>query len=293
MSTQAVESALQAAVDAIASRISSPPSVALILGSGLGEFADELENPVLIDSREIPHYPRSTVQGHSGKLVFGTLSTGKRQSPALLVFQGRIHFYEQGDLTPVTFPVRLAKRLGASDLIVTNASGGISQSLNPGDFMLVHDLLSLTFLPCQTPSSSSARPGLPNADRRKFARPFDERLQELVVRAAGDLHINLARGVYCWLKGPTYETAAEIEMLRRIGADAVGMSTVPEIAAADELGMRVVAISLITNMATGIKSQKLSHNEVMEMAERVKPTFSSLMREVLLRMGTEGQGAKK
>lgn len=293
MTSQAVETTLHAAADAIVCRIHTPPTVALILGSGLGEFANELENPLTIDSHEIPHYPHSSVQGHFGRLVFGTVSSGKRRSPALLVFQGRIHFYERGELGPVTFPVQLARRLGSEILIVTNAAGGINRLLSPGDFMLLDDFLSLTFLGGPAVSGSSSQSDLPNADRRTFVSPFDGRLQGMFVSAAEKLRIKLARGVYCWLKGPTYETAAEIEMLRRIGADAVGMSTVPEIVMAHQLGMRVAAISLISNMATGIKDQKLSHGEVTQTAERVKPSFTAMMREVLLRIGEERPGERR
>ena len=287
MTTQVTESALQAAVDSVASRIPSPPSIALILGSGLGEFANELEGRLAIESHEIPNYPHSSVQGHSGRLIFGTISSEKKRSPQLLVFQGRIHFYEHGELPPVAFPVRLARRLGATSLIVTNAAGGINRSLCPGDFMLLSDFISLTFLGRSL--LPRPRPGrtLEDADRRTRANPFDESLQHTFLQTAERLRITLPRGVYCWLKGPTYETAAEIEMLRRIGADAVGMSTVPEIVTAHQLGMRVAAISLISNMATGISTDRLSHDEVRETAQRVKPAFTALMREVLLQIGGE------
>ena len=292
MTDPLTENALQAALDALTSRIPSPPSVALILGSGLGDFANELENSIVVNSKEIPHYPLSSVQGHSGRLVFGTVSSGERRSPPLLVFQGRIHFYERGELPPVVLPVQIARRLGATSLIVTNAAGGISPSLRPGGFMMLDDFLSMTFLrgPADKPSLQN---DFRNADRRTYADPFDERFQQHFFEAARTLGVDLTRGVYCWLKGPTYETGAEIEMLRRCGADAVGMSTVPEIVMARQLGMRVAAISLITNMATGIQSHKLSHDEVTETARRVKPTFTALMREVLLRIGEESVGAQR
>lgn len=280
------ENAIQAAIDAIKSRIPAPPSIALILGSGLGDFANELENPVALDSKEIPHYPRSSVQGHSGRLLFGRIESGKRKSPPLLVFQGRIHFYEHGELPPVVFPVQIARRLGAKSMILTNAAGGIRQSLRPGAFMLLNDFLSMTFL--RSPAARvSIELDLREADRRTYGNPFDENFQRHFLDAAKALRIDLQSGVYCWLKGPTYETEAEIEMLRRCGVDAVGMSTVPEIVMARQLGMQVAAISLITNMATGIQKEKLSHEEVTRTALQVKPAFTALMREVLLQIGEQ------
>jgi len=276
---------LQEAADSLEARIPSPPSIALVLGSGLGEFANELDKPLVIDSSDIPHYPRSSVQGHFGRLVFGNISSGKRRSPPLLVFQGRIHFYERGDLAPVIFPIQLARRLGATILIVTNAAGGINRSFKAGDFMLLDDFLSLTFL--AEPANSRDQNNVDLRGNRRFGSPFDLHLQAAFLSAAKKLRIGLSRGVYCWLKGPTYETAAEIEMLRRMGADAVGMSTVPEIAAAHKLGMRIAAISLISNMATGIATEKLSHAEVTETAEWIKPAFTALMKEVLLQIGEE------
>lgn len=278
---------LQAAADHLKVRIPSPPAIALVLGSGLGDFANELHKPLAIDSADIPNYPQSSVQGHSGRLVFGTLSSGKRRSPPLLIFQGRIHFYELGELPPVIFPIQLAHRLGATILIATNAAGGIKRSFKPGDFMLLDDFLSLTFLSDSSLLSSQTSPG--NIDRPTFAYAFDTRLQSVFHSAGEGLGLELRKGVYCWLKGPTYETAAEIEMLRRVGADAVGMSTVPEIVAAHHLGMRIAAISLISNMATGISSEKLSHSEVTETADRIKPAFTALMKEVLLQIGEDLQ----
>ena len=278
---------LQAALDHLKVRIPSPPTIALILGSGLGDFANELHKPLTIDSADIPNYPQSSVQGHSGRLVFGTFSSGKRRSPPLLIFQGRIHFYERGELPPVTFPVQLAQLLGATILIATNAAGGIKRSFKPGDFMLLDDFLSLTFLrESALPLSQTSRDTI---NRPAFAHPFDTRLQRAFQSAAEGLGLELKNGVYCWLKGPAYETAAEIEMLRRVGADAVGMSTVPEIVAAHRLGMRIAAISLISNMATGIATEKLSHSEVTETAERIKPAFTALMKEVLLQIGEDLQ----
>ncbi len=273
------EPAVDAAADRIRSLVPAPPAVALILGSGLSAFAAELENSVTISAEQIPQYPQSTVAGHPGKLVFGKLSSGTRSSPPLLVFQGRIHYYESGTLDPVVFPVHLAKRLGASILLVTNAAGGISRTLRPGDFMLLDDFLNLAFL--RIPGNRDSLLPL----RFPQARPFDTRLQDTLLRSASALHLKLARGTYAWVKGPSYESAAEIEMLRRLGADAVGMSTVPEIVSANQIGLRVAALSLISNLATGISGEKLTHEEVTETASRVQQSFTALMKEVLLRLG--------
>ncbi len=282
INTLAANQELQEAEQYLKARVPSPPAIALILGSGLGDFANEMDDPVRVHSADIPHYPQSSVQGHSGTLVFGTVSSGQRHSPPLLIFQGRIHYYEGGALPPVLFPIHLARRLGAGVLVATNAAGGINRSFTPGDFMVVDDFLGLTFLGVPTPASFEQ-----TVDRPGFAHPFDSQLQALFHSAARDLGLELKRGTYCWLKGPTYETAAEIEMLRRIGTDAVGMSTVPELVTAYRLGMRAAAISLISNMATGIAAEKLSHGEVTETAERRKADFTALMKEVLVRIGAE------
>ncbi len=261
------------------------PEVALILGSGLGDFADELRDRTTIPAADIPHYPTSSVQGHAGKLVFGTVSQNQKESPPLLVFQGRVHFYESGDLTSTLFPVSLAKALGVSTLIVTNAAGGINRSFTPGDLMLITDVLSLAFLQVKVAGDLPRNPVI--ASRFGTARPtspFHFPLQEVIRQAARELSLPLQEGTYCWVKGPSYETAAEIEMLFRTGVDAVGMSTVPEISLATRLGLKVAGISLISNLATGISTTKLSHQEVTETATKVKSRFTNLLSETLLRL---------
>lgn len=262
------------------------PKIALILGSGLGDFADQISVSSSIPSPEIPFYPQSTVQGHEGKLVFGWVKSAERKSLPLLVFKGRIHYYETGSLPPVVFPVYLASQLGAKVLLVTNAAGGINRAFKAGQLMLIRDTLALTFLKLIYKAKSI------NKDIRVFDWPlreiqndgelFDPRLLQLVRQTASKIGLELQEGTYCWLKGPTYETAAEVEMLRRIGADAVGMSTVPEIITAQHIGLRVAGVSLISNLATGITGEKLSHQEVTETANRVKKSFTELMRQVLL-----------
>ncbi len=264
------------AVGYIRTKTQLKPHIALILGSGLGDFADQVEQECVIRNAEIPGYPPSTVQGHAGKLVLGHLRRNSSLSKPLLVFQGRVHFYESGSLSPVYLPVQIAHGLGCKILIVTNAAGGINRSFQAGDLMLVRDIINMTNL----------HPGLSKSNRNP-SRPtmyFDSKLQNIARSAAMESGIQLQEGVYCWLKGPSYETAAEIKMFSALGADAVGMSTVPEIVAAKELGMRVVALSLISNLATGISSQKLSHEEVTETANRIRQSFTDFMRNIVHRL---------
>ena len=246
------------------------PKIALILGSGLGDFADILALKHEIDIASIPHYPRSTVEGHKGKLVFG-----KYRSIPLLVFQGRIHYYETGNLESVLYPIRVAHALGISTLIVTNAAGGVNDMFHPGDLMLINDQLNLTF---ENPLQGIRI-------RKHHNELYDKKLQQIVVRAAAKKSIPIQQGVYCGLKGPSYETAAEVKMTRMFGADAVGMSTVNEVSFARTLGMRVAGISCITNLSTGITDTKLSHEEVTIVANMVKQSFSELLCEIIETVG--------
>ncbi|MGH2567546.1 MAG: purine-nucleoside phosphorylase [Bacteroidota bacterium] len=277
---------LDEAVRHIRNRVKLRPRVALILGSGLGDFADRLSAQVTVPSAEIPHYPQSTVQGHEGKLVFGRVIVGNRKSPSLLVFKGRVHYYETGSLPPVIFPVYVASQLGAKVLFVTNAAGGINRSFKAGQLMLIRDILALTFLKLNFRKGGSTHSGQhtewPVPGTLANSELFDVRLQSLIRKNATSQGIDLQEGTYCWLKGPTYETASEVEMLHRIGADAVGMSTVPEIITAKRLGLRVAGISLISNLATGLTGEKLSHAEVTETANKVKESFTELMQRVLV-----------
>ncbi len=265
------------------------PKIALVLGSGLGDFADEVSVASSIPSSEIPFYPQSTVQGHEGKLVFGWVKSEARKSLPLLVFKGRVHYYETSSLPLVVFPVYVASQLGAKVLLVTNAAGGINRSFKAGQLMLIRDILALTYLKLTFRLNSRKDAGIldwPLKACQGAGELFDHRLLQLFRQAASKHRLELQEGTYCWLKGPTYETAAEVEMLRRIGADAVGMSTVPEIVTARHLGLRVAGISLISNLATGITGEKLSHQEVTETANRVRKSFTFLMRQVLLSMKT-------
>jgi purine-nucleoside phosphorylase len=247
----------------IAARSNVVPRTAVILGSGLGEFADILEDPVSIGTAEVPHYPRLSVEGHKGRIVIGTL----RGTP-LLVFQGRIHYYETGMLDAVLYPILVAKELGVETLLITNAAGGIRSSFRAGDLMLMTDHINLTF---------EAPPAAANAAIERIPL-YDTRLRALIERAARREKIPLRRGVYCGLTGPSYETAAEIRMIRNIGGDAVGMSTVNEVTCAVGMGMAVAGISCITNLSTGMTGEKLSHAEVTVVADSVKHKFTRLVR---------------
>jgi purine-nucleoside phosphorylase len=242
------------------------PTIGLILGSGLGDFTDTLQITASAATKDIPHYPVSSVEGHKGKLVFATL--GRKE---FVAFQGRVHFYESNSLDSVLYPIRIAQRLGVKILLVTNAAGGLNRSFAPGDLMVITDQLNLTL--GQSASISDQR------NSRKSL--YTNRLVKLAIRVAEDVGVVVRAGVYAGLKGPTYETAAEVEMVHRIGGDAVGMSTVLEVSLASELGMEVLGISCITNQGTGIGRSKLDHAEVTEVGNRVKSTFERLVRAIV------------
>ena len=271
---------LDKAVAYLSSRITRRPEVALVLGSGLGDFASQLADPIEVPASEIPSYPTSTIEGHQGSLVFGTVKSAGRESLSLLVFKGRVHFYESGDLESTTYPVRIAHSLGARVLLATNAAGGINSSFSEGDLMLIEDFINFSFLNPQWQAQSDTTTHF----QTTHGSYLDKQLSNLIVDSGNELGINLQRGNYCFLQGPSYETKAEIEMLRRIGADAVGMSTVPEVITAAKLGMRVAAISLISNLATGLSEERLSHKDVAQTASRVKDVFSALLTETILRI---------
>jgi purine-nucleoside phosphorylase len=264
--------AIQEAAACIRERIPEVPGTALVLGSGLGPLAEELEDAVAIPYERIPHFPQATAPGHAGRLVAGTLG-GNR----LLVMQGRFHYYEGHLLERVVFPVRVFKALGIGRLLLTNASGGVNTGFSPGDFMVMTDHLNLTG---RNPLAG------PNDDRigpRFFdlSKAYDPGLQDLARQAARELGLDLREGVYAWFPGPSFETPAEIRMARLLGADAVGMSTVPEVIAAAHCGLRVLGLSCITNMAAGILDQPVTSEEVFEISRRRAPKFSALLRRIV------------
>lgn len=248
------------------------PEVGLILGSGLGILADSLEDAESIPYDRIPHFPVSTVEGHAGELVLGHV-----KGRPVLVMKGRFHIYEGYAVDKVSFPVRVLKALGIGTLLVTNAAGGINTGFQPGDLMVINDHINLMNRnPLVGSNDSALGPRFPD-----MSEAYSKRLRALAHEVAAGLDISLRDGVYIGLLGPSYETPAEIRMLRILGGDAVGMSTVPEVIVARHAGLEVLGISCITNMASGILDQPLSHEEVMETAERVKHTFLNLIIELV------------
>lgn len=251
------------------------PQVGLILGSGLGVLAELIENPVSIPYADIPHFPVSTVEGHEGELLLGTI----HDRPVVLM-KGRFHMYEGYGPEVTAFPVRVMKELGVKSLLVTNAAGGINTSFEPGDLMLISDHLNMTGTnPLIGPNDPELGVRFPD-----MSQAYSRQLRQLAKEVAVGQGIALREGVYAGLLGPTYETPAEIVMLRTLGADAVGMSTVSEVIVARHAGLEVLGISCISNMAAGILDQPLSHDEVMETAEKVREKFLALVMAIIPKM---------
>lgn len=249
--------------------------IGVILGSGLGDYAEALEDAVKLPYSEIPGFPRSTVAGHAGMWCCGTLH-GKR----VVMMQGRFHYYEGYGMKDVTLPVRVMQKIGVKTLIVTNAAGGVNLGYHPGELMVIGDMFSMTAQnPLIGPNLDTFGPRFPD-----MSCAFDKELRALAHECANEQGFALREGVYAQMTGPTYETPAEIRMLRTLGADAVGMSTVPEVIVARHGGMRVLGISCITNMAAGILDQPLNHAEVTETANRVKGQFRSLLDGIIEKM---------
>ncbi|EIT87272.1 purine nucleoside phosphorylase [Fictibacillus macauensis ZFHKF-1] len=263
---------IQTAAAYIESKLSNKPTIGLVLGSGLGILADEIQNPVMIPYNEIPEFPVSTVEGHAGQLVIGELE-GKQ----VIAMQGRFHFYEGYSLEKVTFPIVVMKALGVETVLVTNAAGGINTSFEAGDLMLITDHIN------QVGDNPLIGPNDPTRGVRfpDMSEAYTKRLQDVARSVATSLSISLQEGVYVANSGPSYETPAEIRMLRTLGGDAVGMSTVPEVIVARHAGMEVLGLSCISNMAAGILDQPLTHDEVMETTERVKANFLGLVKGIV------------
>jgi purine-nucleoside phosphorylase len=281
------ENAVEAA-EFIKSKYDREIKIALVLGSGLGAFADDLENAVRIPYEEIPHFQKSTVEGHAGQLVLGEVS-----GVSVAVQQGRFHFYEGYEMAQVIFPMRAFGVMGVKSVILTNAAGSVRTSTKQGTLMLIRDHINLMGVnPLRGANDERFGARFPDltevyckeyqqiaaAEAKKLAR---ERFENGLEREVKQL---LRRGVYCALSGPTYETPAEIRMYRWLGADAVGMSTVPEAIAARHQGMKVLGISCITNMAAGMTDEPINHEEVMETGARVAEIFKELLRRIILRL---------
>lgn len=259
------------AVAAVRAHTDLIPDIALVLGSGLGALADDVEEAVVISTSEVPHYPASTVVGHAGRLVLGRL--GGRP---VLVIQGRVHSYEGHSPREVSFPIRLAHALGAKRLLLTNAAGGINPAFGPGTLMLITDHLNLTFA---SPLSGPVGEG-----EHRFpdmSNPYDESWRGTARNIALTLGIPYREGVYVWTSGPSYETPAEIRYFRQAGADAVGMSTVPEAIQAAALGLPVLGISTITNPAAGLNAEALDHEEVLEVGRAVRDRLATWVRAIV------------
>ncbi len=265
-------------VDMIQQRLGnpSPISVGIILGSGLGDFADQLTDRTVIPYADIPHFPLSRVQGHAGNLIIGELSPGFR----IVCMQGRFHYYEGHDLETVTFPIRVLRNLGIQTLIVTNAAGGIRADLSPGQLMLITDQINLTGVnPLRGEHHEAFGPRFPD-----MSEAYSHSLQDTMRQAAKAMDLQLKEGVYLGLSGPCYETPAEVRMLKTLGADAVGMSTVFEVIVANQMGLAVAGVSCITNAAAGVSADKLSHEEVMHTAAQSKNAFMALLNEFFRRL---------
>ena len=252
---------------------------AVILGSGLGKFADNLHNVQYINYADIPHFHQPTISGHAGRLAIGEIAPGF----PIACMQGRFHYYEGHDLNTVVFPTRVLKALGAEFLIVTNAAGGVNTQFHPGTLMLIEDHLNLT----GTNPLLGQNPEFLGPRFLDMTEAYDSALRQLAQQVALQHNITLESGVYAGLSGPTYETPAEVRMLRTLGADAVGMSTVPEVIAANHMGLKVLGISCITNAAAGISGQKLSHEEVMGTAEQTKQRFVTLLSGILNQLAAQ------
>jgi purine-nucleoside phosphorylase len=265
----------QRAAEQIRSRTKIQPEIAVVLGSGLGAFADDLTDATSIAYKEIHGFAQSTVEGHAGKLVIG-----KAGNVPIAAMQGRFHFYEGYALDDVTFPVRVLKLLGVRTLILTNAAGSLNTELTPGSLMIISDHINLMGAnPLIGPNEDRFGPRFPD-----LTSTYDPELQSLVIEEAKAMNIDMRRGVYAALSGPSYETPAEIHMVRTLGADAVGMSTVPEAIVARQMEMRLIGISCITNLAAGVSNRPIDHSQVMEIGKSVRAQFTELLRRVIAKL---------
>ena len=264
MNPFAKETHLKEAEEYIRAHLSEIPGTAVVLGSGLGNFADTLEPLVIMKNQDIPHFPQPTVVGHEGKIIFG-----KIKSTTLLAIQGRSHFYEGKSFAEITFYVQLLKQLGVKNLILTNAAGGMNPALKPGDLVLLNDFINFTQINV-----------LPN-DQMPVTF-FSQHLSKIAKQTAQKAGLKLHEGSYCWTTGPSYETHAEVRIIHEIGADVVGMSTVPELIMGAHLGLNILGISLVTNLAAGISAAPLTHEEVQTVADKIKKPYANYMSNLII-----------
>lgn len=263
------------AAEYVASQTDLRPAVGLILGSGLGGLADEMEDATAISYPNIPHFPASTVPGHKGQLVVGKLA-----GTPVYAMQGRFHFYEGYPMEQVVRPVRVMAQLGVKTIVVTNAAGGVNESFTAGDLMLITDHINMFGTnPLIGPNEEEFGLRFPD-----MTEAYDKQLRALALQVAEEQGLQLQQGVYMGFTGPSFETPAEIRMARMLGADAVGMSTVPEVITARHLGVRVLGISCISNMAAGVLPEPLSHEDVMKVTDRVKGTFGALVKGIVAKL---------
>ncbi len=265
---------LDEAADAVRALTTLRPTIGIVLGSGLGAFADALDEATSIPFAEVPQFPISTVEGHSGTLVIG-----RSDGVPVAVLKGRVHHYEGHSLQEVVFPVRVLGRLGVRTLVVTNAAGAVNALYRPGEVMILQDHINLIGNPLLGANDETLGPRFPD-----MSAAYDPRLREVAEAACAAAGIRSHRGVYLAMSGPSYETPAEIRMARVLGADAVGMSTVPEVIAARHMGLRVLGLSCITNLAAGVSDLPLDHREVLATGERVR----GALLHVLARVVSEG-----
>ena len=266
---------IEAAATFIKSKGAFSPKVGVILGSGLGDFVNKIENKTVIPYGDIPHFKKVTVKGHDGNLILGTV-----HGVAVAALQGRFHYYEGNSLDEVVFPIRVLAKLGISTLLLSNAAGGINLDFEAGDLMIIKDHINMTGVnPLIGPNDESVGPRFPDMT---FA--YNPELISLIEESAKELKIKVQSGVYVGVSGPTYETPAEIRTFRILGGDACGMSTVPETIVANHIGLKVAGISCITNMGAGIKNQKLSHDDIKDEANKVMENFTNLVEKTISKM---------
>ena len=259
-------------IDYIKGKIKNQPEIGIVLGSGLGDFADAIEDKIEIPYTEIPGFPVSTVKGHDGKLIFGKIN-----SKEVCVMKGRIHYYEGYDIKEVVYPIEVLAGLGIKTLILTNAAGGVNTDFEPADLMIINDHINLMGKnPLIGPNDEDFGPRFPD-----MTDLYNKDLIEVAEKSAKKLGIDIKEGVYMYFTGPSYETAAEVRMARILGADAVGMSTVPEAIIARHRGLKILGISTITNMSTGILDTPLDHTEVVEVGQEVAGKFKELLKEII------------
>lgn len=268
----AVYEKLMTCVESVREKIDFKPEVALILGSGLGDYADSIKIEQTIDYTQIEGFPVSTVKGHKGRFVFGYI-----ENVPVVIMQGRVHYYEGYKMSDVVLPTRLMGMLGAKKLVLTNAAGGVNYDYKPGDFMMIQDHITLN-IPSPLIGENIEELGVRFPD---MSEVYSVRMQNIIEKIASDMGIEMKKGVYVQLTGPCYETPAEIRACRTLGGDAVGMSTACEAIAAVHMGMEVCGISCITNMAAGMTKEKLNHSEVQETADRVAKQFKELITEMV------------